>query len=199
MFSDDFSGSADDLLSARSGWTKHTGSDVLKINASNQLKGVSGGDSAFYYCTDLGASNAYAQCVVAGVGKIVGLTLTFETGAGHCVGVFWGTATNYKVFKNYFTLIQDTGVAPSASDVVAIEYNSGAVRVLRNGSEIYSGTPSLDTVGTKAGLVAYYADNTDPVIDNFVADTGTIPAGGGIPGYPLLQRTRGLVPGVSFP
>lgn len=181
-FTDNFTGTSGDTLESRTGWTRVDGAaGAAQINASNQLKGTTGTNTA-YTCTDQGSANHYTQFSVE---VADGGNASFEsirtTDSNNFIGIRAYLATPkiqmYKRDTSSFTLLGTGTTTVVVTDTAYIEGDGNDITAKLNGStEVGPITETFNNTETLQGLVIRAAD--DPLIDDFEA--GALAAGAGI-------------------
>lgn len=172
-FTDNFTGTSGDNLEGRSGWTRVDGAaGAAQINASNQLKGTTGTNTA-YTCTDQGSANHYTQYVV----KVAdGGNASFEsirtTDSNNFIGIRAYLSTPkiqmYKRDTGSFSLLGTGTTTVAVDDTAYIEGDGNNITAKLNGStEVGPVTETFNNTETAQGLVIRAVD--DPLIDDFEA------------------------------
>jgi len=205
IFTDNFTGSNGDLVSARSGWNKYgSGStDVAQVNASNQVKfagafpddgamlGQDPGNVAHFV-----EARLYANAISSKVAPLLCVRVIDRT---EYVGVFYDDGSSIWRLRSQGGgggLDTWAGAAPNG-EVYRVEVTSGhVVTVYKDGVSVYShdwsggGFSSAQLTATKVGgYLASFAGALDPVLDDWrsglISDLGGGGGGGSAIG-PLM-------------
>jgi hypothetical protein len=196
-FTDDFTGSENQELEARTGWTKPAGTRYARINASNQLKAVPNGSvDAHFVCTDQGSANHYTQADVhIGNGTNNSFLTIRMTDADNFIGVRLYT-TGWQLYKRVagtFTQLGATYIDTSTpGDTIKLEGDGNSINVYLNTALIIGPeTETFNNTETSQGLVVRDTLTKDPWIDNFEA--GVVGAGDSIDSIdsPVLDAETG--------
>ena len=178
-FTDAFTGTLDDTLEGRTGWTTSGAFPAdragLKINASNQAKNSSGNGCLAF--VEAGSADSYSEADVFGplaAGTNISLAVRC-TDWQNFIGVRAWTSSELQLYHmnsgTLSALQQITGLSLSAGDTWRLEVESDTARVYVNNVQV--GTDE-DVTGMQSGSkVGIFAANAavDPVFDNFEAGT----------------------------
>lgn len=177
-FSDDFVGTAGDTLESRTGWTRVDGAaGAAQINASNQLKGTSGTNTA-YTCTSQGSADHDTSYVVSKFdgGGFVCVRLT---NANNFIGARCGGTTILELYKRNagsFTFLGSHNGGYAVTDTIDVVASGNNLSVTVNAGGkvgISAVTDSFNNTVQTQGIVVRIIQ--DPILDTFVATA----AGGG--------------------
>lgn len=177
LFTDDFTGTANDLLSSRTGWAiSGSGSDGAKINASNQLKYATTSDDAII-THDHSGTDHYCQCIARST-LGVGWPLCTRVADRNTFYAGRFVAGSWEIWLNGTSRIALVGGTLVDGDVVRFESNGTTHTLYRNGSSVASAVEGTNTTQTKVGTFGANG-SLDPVMDNWQSGLIGDEAGGG--------------------
>lgn len=195
-FSDDFTGTTGELLSARSGWEFATGTDLARISSNSVAAAAGSTTSQFgiYLCTDLGTANHTQQMYLMDSGTSttadsqVGHVLRY-TDANNYVYALWMPGVGLRLFMRKAGVVTASttgfpGVAPGVTIFrCKVDGNTATMEfgALSNGSFLantsytrtltLTGLPTTKADGSPArqGIILYGPQNAS-TLDTFQAD-----------------------------
>lgn len=175
VFSDAFAGTADTNVSSRPEWmASGTGTQVAKINASNQVKLAASADAGVVG-HDTGVNDHYAQCVVRSgvVDATAGAVLTYihvrgdgSRNAGY--GASWDGSTHRIRRLDNGGIVASLGGTLADGDVMRLSVEGAFVQLYKNGTSFLNNTDSTFTTGRFIGMGG--ADTDIPAVDPFLDD-----------------------------
>lgn len=185
-FTDDFTGTENDALSSRSGWSGTAGAE---INASNQLRrDGDGGSNNYNKCTDQGDADHYTQANVYASGTNINqgfpVAIRLTDGSNFiAVRVYADTYSLEKRDAGSFTLLDSVSAAGfTTGDMFYLEGegNSISFENQNDGASALSATETFNNTETGQGLNPRRPQGAseDPWLNNFEA--GALAAGGAI-------------------
>jgi hypothetical protein len=175
-FTDDFTGSNNDALEGRSGWTRDGGAaGAAAVNASNQLKGASATDTG-YYAPDTGSADHYCQgSIKNNAHSSFPLICRYQDRQNWGAGLRIQSVSSVRLYTRVaggFTELANYGTPSggfNAADVWRVEVSGSTATIYRNGSFFASQAISNFPTATKVGLNARTA-TYDPWLDDWESD-----------------------------
>jgi hypothetical protein len=176
VFTDAFTGSNNDALEGRSGWTRDGGAaGAAAVNASNQLKGASATDTG-YYAPDTASADHYCQgSIKNNAHSSFPLICRYQDRQNWGAGLRIQSVSSVRLYTRVagaFTELANYGTPSggfNAADVWRLEVSGSTATIYRNGSVFNTQAISNFPTATKVGLNARTA-TYDPWLDDWESD-----------------------------
>lgn len=157
LISDDFTGTAGQLLTARPNWSaRGPGTVRAAIGASNNLQNLTGGDETICGLL-MDSKNHYIECVAgANFSNNLGgfpLCVRVSSRSDYLAARFETASGLWEIWRNGANRIANVAGSVTAGDVIRLQVgDDNTIRLFKNGTQILSGTDTDAKTALYAGV-----------------------------------------------
>lgn len=189
IITENFNKADSTILGPNLTWTEIEGDMDVFSNICRYASALTTGYIEARADSDLSSPDHYSKCklinAINGVTSSQGIIARKDASATltYYQGLFsdrtgQDTQETFKVVASTRTLLTNTNGSVAANDIIELRINGSTYYLLKNGTQIHSGTDTAITGNLRCGLVMYSnaAGNTRPQVDDFEAgDLSLIP------------------------